>query len=418
MKLFYPQRDVATEPLFWLQTTAILAIGANLFSTSLANVGFVAFLILFVFTCVSKRRKFLSFETFPWAVALSIAAYIGWQVVGLTYTDAPMTYALKNVFTERKIVYILPLALVFVEEKPKLRFLYLFLLTSSVALAISFVLYLLTFIHPTPFNPSAVLRSHATQGMVFAMAAFLATWFANRQVDSFKKYQLYALALGFCLNIAVVTPGRSGYVVFLVLLIWYFFSRGNIRSVVLGGVVTSSIAAAAFFLSPSIHDRMMTGITEAKNYSTDTNETSLGRRMVMFHTTLEIIRQDPVLGIGTGGYKQRFSAIAAEKYTGWRAQPFDDPHNQYLFVWAENGLIGLMIFLAMLFVIGRQCVKGGAYGRMAAGCLFAWCATSLFSGHFRTFPEGHLIAFVIGILMITRSSPVDLTANSQSHDGA
>ena len=124
----------------------------------------------------------------------------------------------------------------------------------------------------------------------------------------------------------------------------------------------------------------------------------------MYETTLGIIRDNPLFGVGTGGFKQEFSEIAAEKYSGWRANPADDPHNQYLFILAENGLVGLAAFLFVIAMILRDALKSGSiYGKMAAGCLLAWCATSMFSGHFRTFPEGHLIAFIVGILMVSRA---------------
>ena len=43
--------------------------------------------------------------------------------------------------------------------------------------------------------------------------------------------------------------------------------------------------------------------------------------MVLYETTIAIIRKHPVFGIGTGGFAQEFSAIAAENNTGWRALP-------------------------------------------------------------------------------------------------
>lgn len=395
-------RGQTSPQIYWLQNAAIFACCANLFSTVLANVGFIAFLLMFVWTWFSAGRKFLNTENFPRIVAVVIALYIGWQVVGLTYTEAPMSYAVKNIFTERKIVYILPLVLVFSDEQPKMRFLLAFLLTCVVGVVLSFGLLVPMFNPNVRFDATAVFRSHATQGMAFAMATFLAIWLARRQTMPLLKYLIYASALVFSLNIGLVTPGRSGYVVYLVLLVWWFYTSLGLKGMLVGALASVVLGGSAFYLSSSIHDRVVVGFTEAEHYSTDTAETSLGRRMVMYNTTVEMIRQHPVLGVGTGGYRQTFSAIAAKQYTGWRAQPFDDPHNQYLFVWSENGLVGLGTFLLMLFVIWRQCNRGDVYGKMAAGCLLAWCATSLFSGHFRTFPEGHLIAFVVGILMVSK----------------
>lgn len=404
--------DSKTPPkIYWLQNVAIFACCANLFSTALASIGFVSFLVLFVWLWFSSERQAFNKANFPHAVAWVIALYIGWQIVGVIYTEATLSYALKNIFTERKIVYILPLVLVFTDEQPKMRFLWAFLLTCVVGLLVSFALTVPALNPDMRFRAAAVLHSHATQGMAFAMAAFLSAWLGYRQTSKNIKYVFYALALAFSLNIALVTPGRSGYVVYIILFVWVFFIRLGIKGVLVGGFAAVILAGSAFYLSPAINERVMLGITEAQNYTTDTAETSLGRRMVMYSTTIDMIRQYPILGVGTGSYKQVFSAMAVQRYTGWRAQPFDDPHNQYLFVWAENGIVGLATFLLMLFVIWRKCNAGDIYGKMAAGCLLAWCATSLFSGHFRTFPEGHLIAFVIGILMVARSP--DFALNPQ-----
>ncbi len=387
----------------WTQNAAIFAVCANLFSTALANLGFVVFLLLFACLCVSGQRRQIDTKNFPVGVAIAIGLYIGWQVVGLTYTDAPMSYALKNVFTERKIVYILPLALIFSDRRPKMRFLVAFLLTSVVGMAFSFALVNQHLHGRLGLNPAAVFRSHATQGMVFAICVALSLWFGFTQQTPWRRWAFFVLAAAFFLNMVTVTPGRSGYVVILVLIVWAFSMWRGFKGVAIGLLAASLLGIGAFYTSSSVHGRVMEGFNEVRNFSTSLHETSLGRRMVQYETTLDMIKENPIFGVGTGGYKKHFSAIAEEKYTGWRAVPFDDPHNQYLFVAAENGLVGLATFLFMIGMVLKYCLRGGSiYGKMAAGCLLAWCATSLFSGHFRTFPEGHLIAFIIGILMVNR----------------
>lgn len=398
-------RPVSSSPLItWTQNAAIFACCANFFSTALANLGFAAFLFLFVCTCLSRQRMHLDTKNFPVAVAIAMGLYIGWQIVGLSYTDGSMSYALKSIFSDRKILYILPLALVFSDERPKKRFLMCFLATCFAGLAMSLLV-----INPHlhwrfSLNPDSVFRSNVTQSMIFALAAFLSLWFAFQNGGLVRKLLFCALAAAFFLNIAILTPGRSGYVVCLVLVVWSFAMWRGFKGVLIGFVAALLIAGVAFNASSSVHDRVMKGVNEINNYTSSSEESSLGIRMVLYSTTWKMILEHPILGIGTGGFKQRFSAIAAEKYTGWRASPAEDPHNQYLFVTVENGLVGLATFLLMIGMLLKHCLKGGSiYGKMAAGCLLAWCATSLFSGHFRTFPEGHLIAFIVGILMVNRS---------------
>ncbi|MES2385149.1 MAG: O-antigen ligase family protein [Pseudomonadota bacterium] len=420
-----------SSPLvIWTQNAAIFACCAVLVSTALASIGFVVFLLLFACVCATSGRKELDVESFPKGFAAALGVYFAWQVIGLTYTAAPLAYGIETIYSDRKILFILPLVLLFSGDASKRRFLRVFFglavagMLLSFALTTSFVQQLVAHSpvklsrSSMPVAPENLFRSYATQSMVFALCAFLAQWFAFQQKRPARKWLLQALSLGFLVNLATVTHGRSGYVVFLLLVVWSFILWRGWKGMVLGMVAALLLGLVAFTFSPSVHERVMKGVTEVQNFKTIPTETSLGRRMVMYETTLGIIRDNPFFGVGTGGFKQEFSAIAAEKYSGWRANPADDPHNQYLFILAENGLVGLTAFLAVIAMILKYALKSGSiYGKMAAGCLLAWCATSLFSGHFRTFPEGHLIAFIVGMLMVSRA-PDGQQAGATPADGA
>jgi len=382
------------------QNAAIFAACANLFSTALANIGMGVFLGLFIWVCLSPARQELAWKAFPKMLLVALGIYLAWRIVGLAYTVAPLGYAWTSLYSDRKILWVLPLLLVFTTEAPRRRFLAAFLATCTVSLLISYVLAIPGMLPKTGIDPTTVLRSHATQGMAFAMAAFLSLWFATQAERPAVRTALQVLAVLFTVNILAVTFGRSGYLAFLVFLVAAFARRGGAKGVIVGVIVASVGAVAAFQLSSSVRDRVMMGVNEARNYQSTPAETSFGRRMLLLDVSLGMIQAHPVLGTGTGSYKKVFSDIVAKRHTGWMARPFDDPHNQYLFALAENGVIGLATLLFLLWTLWRCCDRRHIYGQMAAGCLLAWCATSLFSGHFRTFPEGHLIAFTLGMLMM------------------
>jgi O-antigen ligase len=395
--------SAAARPGPWLpraQGAAIFAGSANLFSTALANVALAVFLMLFVVVLVSPERRQLAWGSFPKKVALALVLYLGWQAAGMLYTDAPLRWAWESLYADRKVLYILPLALMFATEPPRRRFLAAFLGVNVVALVASFVLLLPEVAALSPRGPNRMLHSHVTQGMSFAMACFLSLWYARQARQPRWRFFFGMLALAFLLNIVTVTVGRSGYVVFLVLVVVAFgFWRGP-RGLVVGLVAAGVIAVTLFYASHTIRARVMLGVDEARNYTTAQQSSSLGIRMLLYHATAELIAQHPLLGGGTGSFKGHFAALVTGRYTGWKAAPFEDPHNQYLFVWVENGVLGLATFLFLLVALYQACDKRNIYGQMAAASLLAWCATSLFSGHFRTLPEGHMIVFVLGVLMV------------------
>jgi len=92
-----------------------------------------------------------------------------------------------------------------------------------------------------------------------------------------------------------------------------------------------------------------------------------------------------------------------EGQKGWQGQPVGDPHNQYLRILVEYGLVGLILFLLFIFSFFRQGIKGPFY-IMGIGVVLAWCATSMFSAHFTTFIEGRFLMIWCGALLSLSTS--------------
>ena len=74
-------------------------------------------------------------------------------------------------------------------------------------------------------------------------------------------------------------------------------------------------------------------------------------RFAIWTDTLTLIQQHPLLGVGLGNLKVHFPSVQKESiflYT----QYLKDAHNDYLQIWAELGLFGLMLFIGLLGSLG------------------------------------------------------------------
>lgn len=173
--------------------------------------------------------------------------------------------------------------------------------------------------------------------------------------------------------------------------------RGRMRIGAL--VLLTVLVATAFAASPRLQERYALGVRELRTVSDLQEVTSMGIRTVIWDSTRDLIEARPVLGCGLGGFAPAYAMRIAQNYSeGWRATPVADPHNQYLFLWAEAGLPGLLAFLLFLLALWRQ-RPPTACGATGIALVMAWCATSMFSSHFQTFNEGHLIALFIGVFL-------------------
>ncbi len=87
----------------------------------------------------------------------------------------------------------------------------------------------------------------------------------------------------------------------------------------------------------------------------DEQDPSINTRLLMWETTLEMIKNKPILGSGIGTFKMNYLDYQAGflqkfpyyiKYSGKAGEA----HNEYLQMAAELGILGLGIFLSILFV--------------------------------------------------------------------
>lgn len=69
------------------------------------------------------------------------------------------------------------------------------------------------------------------------------------------------------------------------------------------------------------------------------------RRIVSVKNMWEVVKQNPIIGVGTGDYKKEVEKAYAQNNPEFEV----NNHSQYLLFWAMTGIIGLLIFLGVLF---------------------------------------------------------------------
>jgi len=87
----------------------------------------------------------------------------------------------------------------------------------------------------------------------------------------------------------------------------------------------------------------------------DEQDPSINTRLLIWKTTLEMIKDRPILGSGIGTFKMNYLIYQAEflknnpyyiQYSGKAGEA----HNEYLQMWAEIGIIGLGIFIGVILM--------------------------------------------------------------------
>jgi O-antigen ligase len=112
---------------------------------------------------------------------------------------------------------------------------------------------------------------------------------------------------------------------------------------------TAILLPSLYFTSPVIRNGITLALKDMQEHSQGLRgENSLGLRIEFAQNTLEIIRQAPVLGHGTGSFRANYY-----KLTGFTKEvngPYasHNPLLDYLWLWSEVGLLGPLSLLGVL----------------------------------------------------------------------
>lgn len=383
----------------WLVALIIVAL---MFSPAITNLAELL-LILIIVTSAELRKRLITNCRQPMAItAIIFYILIG---IGVLYSMSSYQEAVGMWFGWRKLL-LLPITMaLFDDNKSKLDLTLVLIASATFFCLMSFVGIGANFYFPVPEHALGItVRNHATQGMIFSAAAFAAAALA---LDFKRLSRPFRIALLFTsllliINIAFISGGRSGYVVLIVcsasMVIGLLSSnnRFKIKSISIG-IFSLALIATTLILAPSSHQRIVQAFDEAVHYQDATHVTSMGIRMYFWKNTLEMIERKPLTGYGTGAFESAYREQVSNK-SGIAATITSDPHNQFLKIAVEHGILGLLVFLVFL---GSSLLQRPStpYRILGLGVLAAWMTTSLANSHFSTFSEGVFVYVWVGAML-------------------
>ena len=137
-------------------------------------------------------------------------------------------------------------------------------------------------------------------------------------------------------------------------------------------------------VSSSFHARVEQTANEAAQWHPGVaTETSVGQRLEFYRNTLEIVKSAPLLGVGTGGFFKAYE----DQVQGTDMQPTRNPHNMYLLVLVQFGILGLALLGILLYAQWRCAHR--LYLRMDVVLAYAVVVTIALGGLFNSMLIDH-----------------------------
>ena len=399
------RRNVLTVSATW----CAIALGFALpISTAASSLLLAAVLVLFVLSG-DYKGKFHSVASNP--VAKACLVFCALTLVGCLYGLGDSADKLHYLGKYLTLLTIPLLAALFTDRTSRVRALVAFCMAMLLTLALSCLIRLgwlpggwLPMMDAT--NP-VVFKLSITHGFLMAITAFVLAVGAKHAESSRVRWVLGSLALLAACNVLFMVVGRTGYLVLAALGLYFLFCRFGRRGIVLATLGILLVYAMAFQWPGVFRERTLQAIDEASAWKEGRQDpTSIGTRLNYYSNTLAIIAEHPLFGVGTGGFKVAYG----ERVKNTDMAPSDNPHNQYLLITAQLGLVGLGFLIWVYALYWRAAGRlDPPFAELARGLLLAMIIGNLFNSFMLDFTERTMFAWLSGVLLAGVSA-----RNSQS----
>ncbi|WP_221765084.1 O-antigen ligase family protein [Methyloradius palustris] len=315
--------------------------------------------------------------------------------LGMVYSNVDWHTKSMWWFRYHKLLYIPIVISIITSDRHRNYAINAFLISSIITLTASYLMWggLIT---PKDLTQGyIVFTNRIYQSILMAFAMFLMLMKAKNLTGYFRLTWLIFSAL-VIFNILFLVNGRTGQVLAFVLLALFSYQTWGKRAIIGFSIAISITLTCHQFLPDS---RLTVIGKEISSHHANVVETSSDQRIEYYTNTLILIKRHPFLGGGTGSFEQEFSQLATSKHLA--IDHLVNPHNQFLLITHELGIVGLFALMAFFTTQWRTAsqLKKTSYGTAMKGLIVTMVIGSLFNSLLLDAAEGKFFCVLAGVLL-------------------
>lgn len=364
-----------------------------------------------VWWLITRQFKQLSaiLKTSPvaaWALVLYLCLFIG-----LGYGQVADDAAYSTIRKYRELSYIALLSCFFTDQRYRTIAWKAFIVASAISLAGSFLMDL--GLMDMQRNQSFSLKSRITHSIFIA---FFIYYCAHKAVEP-NRYRAWfcCAALIGCFNLFFVVEGRTGQLIFIILAPLFAvqrFGKKGLLAVIIGIICFMGLFINYSDKSSRIRDGLANTLTYWKQDEIK-KPVDVGIRFKYWQHAITLIAEKPLLGYGTGSYEKQYKRVSTDNHG------LQNPHNEFLLITVQLGLLGLMSYCGFLFsqyYSARNLLRD--HDRwLAQGLLLTLIVTSMFNSPLLDHAEGHWFAVLLALCHSANRTNVDTSFNGLALSG-
>lgn len=319
-------------------------------------------LIFFIPDC---RQRVLFFLNQYWA--MSAISFVILAIIACFWSDATWNDKLLAVEKYGKFLYLPILAAAFLNQQLRNFGLYAFISAMMLTCSLS-ILKHFGVIHYHGVDAGQIFQNHIMTGLFMSFASYL-TAILFTQTQSTFRYVWLGLSLIFSFQVLFIGTGRTGYVIYCLLMALFLIQTLSRKQAICGLFIGVGIIVGVFYTSPVMRQGLSHVYEDLQNYPSLNKDTSVGFRIQFQNFAYDLFMEHPVIGNGTAGFTANFRNKMP--VPAWNKR-LREPHSQYWLTASEYGLLGIVVYAALMIFLLISSLKLSTMRPIALGILLTF----------------------------------------------
>lgn len=344
-------------------------------------------------------------------VAVAALLLFGLLAVGTIYGSGDSGVLLKYID-----LLLIPVFLAFFQDaKTRERALFAFCIAAIASVVVSHLAYLNLLTHSSLLPRESVypigFKASITHSLIVAFSAYLFALLAREEQNKTLRIGCIAIALFAAHNVVFMTWGRTGYLVLVILFLYFFVVTYGRRGLIPFTAIAAATFLTAYAASTTFHQRVNDVAQQFMAWKPGKpSDDSVGERLEFYVNSLKLIREHPLIGSGTGSFPAVYARAVADR----NMLATVNPHNEYLLIAVQIGLIGLA---SLIYLFYRQWRYAGElaplfYRDLARGLVLTFVIGCLFNSLLLDHTEGLWFAWLSALVFAAPAKPPPLPAST------
>jgi len=258
--------------------------------------------------------------------------------------------------------------------------------------------------HGTPSDPTPFMN-HLQYSMFLSFTSLLLLnrVFFEENIKWRIFYSLYFLTVTSNL---FLNGGRTGHLAFAVsiFVVGFLNIKNKIIAFLSMLVLVVAIFYTAYHVSPVFKTRFDASVNETNKISNNQKnqyQGSFGIRLALWIVGIEIIKDNPILGVGVGDSMPVLRDIVSQKGYEDKSSISNMPnyHNYYVEVAVQLGIIGLFLYLLFFYYISKIDIKDKYIYNMMIIFVTVYCVASNVENMFHQQFSMAILALFVGLFL-------------------